>query len=156
MVKESSVGYREELCCYVFILFVFFRVKDLPPFVVEEYSLVIKSAKKSVLTWLLFSYCCWNENSEDLNLVNILMWMVGLHIQVYLIDIQYLLHCEPSSTLLLRSFVKRLGAASTTSLCQCLKSIPTTFGSSVTGVFIDATAIQITHNQSTSTHLTNN
>ena len=46
MVKESSVGYREELCCYVFILIVFFHVKDLPPFGVEEYSLAIKLAKK--------------------------------------------------------------------------------------------------------------
>ena len=46
MVEKYSVGYREELCCYVFILIVFFHVKDLPPFGVEEYSLAIKLAKK--------------------------------------------------------------------------------------------------------------
>ena len=71
--------------------------------------------------------------------------MVGLRVQVYLIDIQYLLQWKPSSTYLLLSFVVlRLGAASTTSLCQRLESIPTTFVSSVTFVFIDATAIQTT------------
>ena len=96
------------------------------------------------------------EKAEDFNVVNILVRMVGLHIQVYLIDIQYLLQWKLSSTFLRSFVVLRLGAASTTSLCQRLKSIPTTFGSSVMGVFIDATAIQITHNQSTSTHLTNN
>ena len=74
MVKESSVGYREELCCYVFILFVFFRVKDLPPFGAEEYSLVIKLAKKNQF-W--HDHCSVTavemERAEDLNVVNILV-----------------------------------------------------------------------------------
>ena len=74
MVEKYSVGYREELCCYVFILFVFFHVKDLPPFGVEEYSLAMKLAKKNQFR---HEYCSVTavemKKAEDFNVVNILV-----------------------------------------------------------------------------------
>ena len=81
--------------------------------------------------------------------VNVWFTYLPEGIQVLLIPIQYLLPCKPSSTYFLRLYFLDYN----TNLCQRLKSIPTTLVSSVTVVFIDATAIQTTHNQSSSTHL---
>ena len=48
----------------VMSLFLCLCVEDLPPFGAEEYSPAIKLAKKLVLTWILFSYCYWNEKRK--------------------------------------------------------------------------------------------